>query len=165
MLTCTSDVCTGKAVNHLRQLSDGTHGTWNIWYHMVIIWFSVFSFWKTWTFSKTLDVCLTSTVHKNRCALGKSPCFFHGFFLLEVIYKSSVERARMKSSAKSSAKAPTSTNRRRRQLDYLDYLQSQFPLSLCPLKSESDRIRFQHFMIFYHLSLPWVNSAWFSQWP
>lgn len=36
----------------------------------------------------------------------------------------------MKSSAKSSAKAPKAPTRRRRK-DYLDYLQSQFPLSLC----------------------------------
>ena len=89
---------------------------------------------------------------------------FSCFFLLEVIYKSSVERARMKSSASSAKapkapKAPTST-RRRRQLDYLDYLQSQFPLSLCPLKS--DRIRqnqTDQIPAFYHLSLPLVNSA------
>lgn len=38
----------------------------------------------------------------------------------------------MKSSAKSSAKAPKAPTRRRRK-DYLDYLQSQFPLSLCLL--------------------------------
>ena len=135
--------------------------------HMVIIWFSVFSFWKTWNFSKTgvvsvegnkhqhLDVCLTSTVHSSLCA-WKNPFYFFMFFLLEVIYKSSVERARMKSSASSAKapKAPTST-RRRRQLDYLDYLQSQFPLSLCPLKDRIKQIRFQHFIIW--VSLQWIQ--------
>eukprot|EP00435_Cladocopium_sp_Y103_P006779 s4576_g2.t1 len=59
------------------------------------------------------------------------------FFCSKWFISTSVERcARMKSSAKSSAKAPKApkaptSSTRRRYLRQLDYLQSQFPLSLC----------------------------------